>query len=89
MFLSAPGVCVAFFFALLRNLRNLRAKKPCHPSLVCYITHAGLFFERLLARPVPAPGGVRGVNRHARFAPQAIFSRLAGGGRFESVSIRG
>jgi hypothetical protein len=37
-----------------------------------------LFFERLLARPVPAPGGVRAANRHARCAPQAIFARLAG-----------
>jgi hypothetical protein len=36
-----------------------------------------LFFERLLARPVPAPGGARGVNRHARFVSH--LSRLAGG----------
>jgi hypothetical protein len=31
-----------------------------------------LLFEMLLARPVPAQGGARGVNRYARFAPQSI-----------------
>jgi hypothetical protein len=39
------------------------AKNSCNLRLLCYISDAGLFFERLLARPVPAPGGVLGVNR--------------------------
>jgi hypothetical protein len=37
-----------------------------------------LFFERLFARPVPAPGGVRGVSRHARLCAASHFFPFGG-----------